>query len=66
MAGAVPSKFSPNKFGAQKFHHQPLAEASGMKKFDGAPEQFMLQASLHSTLAHLHPYTLARRMDFSP
>jgi len=38
MAGAVPSKFSPNKFGAQKFHHQPLAEASGMKKFDGAPE----------------------------
>jgi hypothetical protein len=26
-AGAVPSKFSPNKFGAQKIRHQPPAKA---------------------------------------
>jgi len=32
-AEAVPSEFSPNKFGAQKIRHQPLAEASGMKSF---------------------------------
>jgi len=30
---AVPSKLSPNKFGALKFRHQPLAEASGMGSF---------------------------------
>jgi hypothetical protein len=30
-AEAVPSKLSPNKFGAQKICHQPLAKASGMK-----------------------------------
>ena len=30
---AAPSKLSPNKFGAQKFRHQPLAEASGMGGF---------------------------------
>ncbi len=36
-AGAVPSDFSPNEFGAQKFRHQPLAEASGMSAwFDDA------------------------------
>jgi hypothetical protein len=27
----VPTDFSPNEFGAQKFRHQPLAEASGME-----------------------------------
>jgi len=30
MALAVPSKLPPNKFGAQKFRHQPLAKANGM------------------------------------
>jgi hypothetical protein len=34
MAGAVPYKLSPNKFGAQKVHHQPLAEANGMSGFE--------------------------------
>jgi hypothetical protein len=28
----APSRFSPNEFGAQKIHHQPLAKASGMDK----------------------------------
>jgi len=27
---AVPSQLPPNKFGAQKFRHQPLAKDSGM------------------------------------
>jgi len=31
--GAVPSRLSPNEFGAQKIRHQPLAEASGMGYF---------------------------------
>jgi hypothetical protein len=30
-AVAVPSDFSLNEFGAQKFRHQPQAEASGME-----------------------------------
>ncbi len=29
-AVAVPYKLKPNKFGAQKIRHQPLAKASGM------------------------------------
>jgi len=33
IAGAMSSKFSPNKFGALKVRHQPLAEASGMSNF---------------------------------
>jgi hypothetical protein len=59
-SGDAPSRFSPNKFGAQKFRHQPLAEASDMK-FGLAAQQSNLWCRLRSitrlhtcTLAHLH------------
>jgi hypothetical protein len=54
-AVAVPSDFSPNEFGAQKFRHQPLAEASGME-YD-----LVLNKTIHATnFSPLHAYTHAR------
>jgi len=60
----VPSELSPNEFGAQKFRHQPLAEASGMNKgLDDTPKQINQGLQL---IARLHSCTLAPKMDFSP
>jgi hypothetical protein len=40
MAKAVPSKLTPNEFGALKFRHQPLTEASCVNaQFDEAKHE---------------------------
>jgi len=60
----VPSELSPNEFGAQKFRHQPLAEASGMNKgLDGTPKQ--INQGLQP-IARLHPRWTSVRMGSCP